>query len=465
MINLLLTLYKLMLRLYPSRFYHTFGPEMAEVFAEKLHHSANARSVLVTFGHELRHWPGSLWREHWSAQQSALNFPRYEKLSWAGTAVAALPYLLMALVFAAFLFLTNQNIFEAVLLGSTMIMLAVAWWRRWPAWSASWLGFLAFLLFYMLLPQYLGAGHSEWTATERLLRMMLAELIYFLPLFAVFYWLVGRWPWAGAVALLPPIGFSWLLHMEFVPPNLTLLIYSVTWIWLAVIVVLLARWVPRQRQGWILGLAALVIGLLSAFAGQFWVNIPRDGSFTRMAENFLAEFVPTLLPLMAILLLHALRRKLVASNGRSSLRHYRYIFLGIVGLIGSSQLAQRLFLPDDLAMFQANVGVMVTAVFLLSLFGIGLGAWRLRHSQPGGLLLTLVILFPFLYQAETIAVLLGELPILGPPNDYMLYEAVRLGGRAVGLLWLAVAAWLLNRTVPPLPENMPPDEAAPILAS
>lgn len=460
MTNLLLILYKLMLHLYPGRFYATFGAEMADVFAEKLDNTTGNRALLVAFGRELRHWPGSCLREHWAAQQAAFNSPDIKKLSWWGTAVAALPYLMMALIFVAFALFAKQTTVEIVLFGTSFVVLITAWRRGWPGWSASWLGFVAFLLFYMLLPQYIGLTQTEANSTEHLLQMMFIELIYFLPLFCVFYWLGGRWPQASAVVLLPPIGFSWLLHMEFVPQNLTTLIYVFTWVWLAVTAVLLARWVPPQKQSWILGLAALIIGLISAFAGQFWVNIPRDGSFTRLMENFLSEFVPTLLPLVAILLLHALRRKLVASHGRSALRAYRLLFWGIVGSIGAGQIAQRLFLPNDLAIFQASAGVVVTAVFLLSLLGIGLGIWRLRRTQSGWLLLVLVALFPLLYQAGTISLLLGELPFLTLTNEVVLSETVRLGGRAVGLIWLVLAAWQLEQATPQRPQTSIVDTAS-----
>jgi hypothetical protein len=306
---------------------------------------------------------------------------------------------------------------------------------------------------YMLVPQFIRQTQSEWNSPAHLLQMIAIELLYFLPLFCTFYWLVGRWPRAGVVVLLPPIGFSWLLTMEFVPENLTLLIFIFTWLWLAVTVLLLARWVPRRGHGWVLGLAALVIGLLSAFAGQFWVNIPRDGSFVRLMENFLSEFVPTLLPLMAILLLHTLRQRLVAANGRSALRHYRLLFWGIAGFVVSSQIAQRLFLPDDLASFQASVSVSVTAVFLLSLLAIGWGAWCLRRCPPGWHLLAFIVLFPFLLQAETIGGVLAELPVLRLSNPAVAYETVRLGARAAGLIWLVLAAWLQGRTLPPVPKK------------
>jgi hypothetical protein len=169
----------------------------------------------------------------------------------------------------------------------------------------------------------------------------------------------------------------------------------------------------------------------------------------------LAEFVPTLLPLVAILLLHVLRRRLVMGNGRSALRSYRLLFWGIVGLIVASSLVQRLYLPGDLAVFQGSVGVGVTAVLLLSLLGIGWGAWRLRQTQPGWLLLALAVLFPIIFQAEAISFLLVELPILSGTAPHLLYETMRLGGRAVGLVWLGLAAWLLGRK-PPLDEKPSP---------
>lgn len=454
----LLQLYRLMLWLYPGGFYATFAQEMDDVFTDKLRQAADQRAKLRAFGHELRHWPGSCLREHWAAQQATFNFPVFHKLSWRGTAVAALPYLLMALIYVLFTFIVSQGIFNFVLFGAVLIVLTVAWWQHWPTWSASWLGLLAYLLFFMVLPTRIGQGQEEWNTTQRLVSMIFAEVLYFLPLFCAFYWLVGRWPGAGAAVLLPPIGFGWFLHMEFVADNLRLPILSFSWLWLAVMVVLVARWAAPRRQSWVLGLAALVIGLLSSYAGQFWVTIPVAGSFARLMENFLSGFVPTLLPLVAILLLHALRRRFViAANGRSALRYYRVLFWSIVALILVSQVAQRLFLPDDLAAFRLGATGVLTAVCLLSLLGIAVSAWRLRRSQPGWLLLTLVILFPFIYQVGALGVLLGELPFFQSLNSVYLYETVRLGGRTVGLFWLGLSAWLLGRRLPSLPD-LPTDD-------
>lgn len=461
----LLTLYKLMLWLYPHRFYDAFGTEMADVFAEKLAHNADNRALLAAFGRELRHWPSSLLREHWAAQQASFNLPVYEKLSWWGTAVAILPYLLMALIFAASALFGTQTAVQNILIGASLLFLVVAWWLRWPAWSASWLGFLVFLVFYILLPQFISPTQSDMSEVEWLLRLMLSELLYFLPLFCAFYWLVGRWPRVGAVVLLPPIGFSWLLNMEFVPENITTAIFVFTWLWLAVTAVLLGREVPQRQHGWVLGLAAAVIGLLSAYAGQFWVSIRGgffssfEGSMANMMESFLAAFVPTLLPLVAILLLHTLRRKLMMRHGRSALRPYRLFFLSMVGFIGVNLMAQRLFLPNDLAAFRSSVGLAVKAIALLSLLGLSWSAWQMGRTRPGWLLLLLVVLFPFIYQAESITLWLSELPGSVVAIKYLLYETVRLGGRAVGLVWLALAAWLLGRTTPPLPEKSAEDAA------
>ena len=64
--------------------------------------------------------------------------------------------------------------------------------------------------------------------------------------------------------------------------------------------------------------------------------------------------------------------------------------------------------------------------------------------------------FPFIYQVETIGTLIGELPFMQFSNDVMFYDTVRLGGRALGLLWLALTAWQLGRSAPPWsrePEN------------
>lgn len=487
--HLLLYLYKLMLRLYPGRFYTAFGPEMVEVFAQRLQHAMGNRALLTAFGRELRHWPGSCLREHWDAQQAAFNFPSYEKLSRRGTAVAALPYLLMALLFGA-VYLVAELIFgsspssmlynsaTAVVIGILGVALAVAWWWHWPGWSVSWLGFLAFLVFYVVLPQLLLSVQLTWNTPIYLMQMFASELLLPFLLFGVFYWLVGRWPSVGAVVLLPPIGFSWLLHLGAVPQPVTSLIFMLTWGWLAAMVVLMVQPGNGRWQGWLLGLAASVIGLASSLAGQFWRELPlieinnfqigqstASGtgkiamsnaiSMPQLMESFLSGFVPALLPLVAILLLHTLRRRLVKGNGRSALRPYRFLLWSIMGIIGASQITQWFILLDDLAGLQRGISVGVTAVFLLSLLGISLSVWQLRRHQSSWLLLLLVVFFPFLSQMETISILLIESPFGGLSNDFefALYETVRFGGQVMGLIWLGLSFWLLGRFSQPLPEE------------
>ena len=133
----LLTLYKLMLWLYPRRFHAAFGAEMADVFAEKLAQAEGKRALLAAFGRELRHWPGSLLREHWDAQQASFDLPVYKKLSQRGAVVAILPYLLMALIFAASALFGAQTAVQNILFGASLLFLLAAWWQRWPAWCRS----------------------------------------------------------------------------------------------------------------------------------------------------------------------------------------------------------------------------------------------------------------------------------------------------------------------------------------
>ena len=469
--NILLQLYRLMLRLYPSRFYNTFGAEMADVFAARLHDAADNRALLAAFGRELRYWPGTMLREHWAAQQTAFHFPSYETLSWPGTVAAALPYLLMALIFADFALSATQLALGNVLLSMALVALAVAWWQRWPAWSASWLGFLAFQIFYLLLPQYIGLAYNEWSSEARMLLTIISYLLVLLPLFCVHYWLVGRWPRAGIVVLLLPIGLSSRFFMEIVPGYIMTRTSILAWIWVAVAVVLLARWGNGRWQVWLLSLAATVVSLGTTWAGQVWRQSPSldVGSFQaeiavgvgmgqlamsdaislpQLVENFLHNFVPTLLPLVAVLLLHALRWSGVMENGRGALQSYRLLFWGVLGVLAIGQVASVLFFPNALAAFQIGQGTITTAVFLMSLLSLGIGAWRLRRSRPGWLLLMLAVSFPFIYHIETSGALIGELPFINFSNDVMFYETVQLGGHALGLLWLVLSAWQLGRTAP-----------------
>ena len=472
--TILLHLYKLMLRLYPCRFYEVFGVEMATVFAEKVENTSSNRALLAAFWRELRHWPGICLREHWAAQQAHLDFPVYEKMSWRETVVAVGPYLFVVLLLAASFLISlviengsfnfaSRALFNRLMNGSIVviftIMLLVAWRQRWPGWSASWAGLATFIVFYIYLPQLL--FQSTFTSLVLLPLMLLG----------IFYWFVGRWPQTGVIVLLSPIGFTWLLHLEFVPEHAKLIIFLMTWGWLAIVSALMMQLGNGRWNAWFLGLAGLVIGLLSSFAGQYWVSVPRDGSLTRLMENFLSEFVPMLLPLVVILLLHALRRWAV-ENGRSALRSYRFLFLGILITFIAARPEVYLFLPDNLMIYQARAAIGQTAVLLLGLLVIVWTGLALRYrdhvpqpdgSEQLGLLITLVALFPIIYQAEPISMLLQEIPVIHAwalPNNFAIYETVRLSSRVVGLIWLVLAAWVLSRILQQLSPSMPSEITA-----
>ena len=509
MTYLLLHLYIFMLKRYPSQFYAEYGEEMAEVFAEKLQNMPDNLAVLAAFGRELRHWPSSCIREHWAVRQAYQPFVINEKMSWRGTAVAALPYLLMALLFAIVYFVAgasnsefiNPTIYNnglSVLIGIFAITLLIAWWRHWPNWSVSWIGFLAFIIFYVFLPQLIVQIQFASGASPSLLQTMIFDIVVLLLPVGVFYWLIGRWPCAGAIALLAPIGFASRLYLGFVPQHVSTLIFVLTWGWLAVVSVMMMRLGNGRWHGWLLGLATLVIGLISLPSAQYLLppdmnlNIAQStASASGMGQNmmsgtgriamsntdiavqhwsnFLSNYGGTVLPLVAILLFHALRRWAVA-NGRLALRGYRLLLMGTVFVLLPIQTMVHFILPPNSISNLIGASVGLTAVLGLGLLAIGWGSIVLRRSRRSQqlangkqiwLLILLASVIPLVFQMETISMLLLELPSIRAwalPHDLAIYQTVQVVGQSVGLLWFGIAAWLLGQGSPPLP-NAPKETA------
>ena len=99
-------LYIQSLRLYPREFQAEFSDEMQAVFASAAKDACyNFLRLLVLFGRELRDWPSSLLREHWSAQrykeiQMTFNIKRPDWFfypGWVGASIFA-----FALAFLAY---------------------------------------------------------------------------------------------------------------------------------------------------------------------------------------------------------------------------------------------------------------------------------------------------------------------------------------------------------------------------
>jgi hypothetical protein len=338
--------------------------------------------------------------------------------------------------------------------------IAVAWRHGWPAWSASWLGLLLFILLYLWGPSFIYLPEYEWNTMPRLLKMLLSETILPLLWLLTLYWLMQHWSHVGLLAFLPAMVMEGVLYTEFVPPVSASLIMFIIWLAMAVVGVLLLRLRQRQWDVWIISIGALFGWSLYLYAGHFLTEVVvREQTVTAMVTNLVPLMLRGLVPLIGLMLFHALWLWAQAA-GRFVLQSYRYFFIGIFLNLAASLSFRRLLLPDDLVAFQVMGVWVITAVFLLSLSLMATGSARLiRHHHQWivhanwlvHLLLTLVLVFPLIYQAEAIVAgynslvrnqLSFELLFWQWTPTQRIFLTVSL--RFVGLIWLLLSGVALS---------------------
>ena len=252
-----------------------------------------------------------------------------EPLSRWDTAVAALLYYLLALFLSIstlyYLFGQATTSTISFLLGYgflfvLLFMLIIAWWRGWPAWSVSWLGFLSFAFLVLFLPGQLFDQLHSGNSQMQMFQTIMTEVGFALLWLLVLYALLVRWPRSGLVAMLPAFGIAWVLYLEFVPEIVSTAVLVVTWVWLGIVAIILLRWQHHAWDVWLLYLAAIVVGAIYVYTGHFLTEMQvRDGTLPRMSADLLTNLLPALIPLLGVLLLHTLRLWSRA-NGRTAVR-------------------------------------------------------------------------------------------------------------------------------------------------
>ncbi len=451
--SLFIAFYRLLIRFYPRPFRDEFGAEMEAVFQEQLADAVTQGRLhlLQACWRELRDWPRHCLLAHWRVRQQHLAVAAATPPSWWDTAAAGLPYFLFAIIASssALLFLFGQatGLLVSLLVSYgfvflLLLVLIVAWWRGWPVWSAAWLGFLFFVLLVLVAPGQLFA------LLDQPAQILASEVGFPLLWLAVLYVLLARWPRSGLVAMLPPFGIIWLLYLEFVPENVTLLVMAATWVWLGIIAIVLLRWRRHAWDVWLLYLAGAAAGVVYVYAGHFLTEMPvRSGTLAGMGEDLLAELIPVLVPMVGVLLLHTLRWWSLV-NGRTVMRSYRLFLAGVVLAIIGLQTSLITSVRFNFA-WPETTTFWFTAVLLVGCLLIGAALWllirglrqrSLTMGWPLWLLLGLLLLLPWLSNARWMNIAFSN--------------QVWLAMRLAGLFWLAAAAWLvghLRQQLPPIP--------------
>ncbi len=460
--SIILAFYRLLIRLYPRPFREKFGAEMEAVIQEQLADAAAQGEIpfLQVCWRELRDWPRHCLQVHWQARQQRLAAATISSPSWWETAVSSFPYFLFAIFVSssAFVFLFGQAtglfvglVFSFGFVFLLLLVLLIAWWRGWPVWSAAWLGFLFFALFVLFVPGQL------FGLLGQPVQMLLSEVGFPLLWLAVLYVLLARWPRAGLVAMLLPFGITWLFYLEFVPESVSLVVMAISWIWLGVIAIVLLRWRHPAWDVWLLYLAGAVTGAVYTMTGHYLTEIQvRSGTLAGVGEDVLKELIPVLIPMVGILLLHTLRQW-SAGNGRYAVHSYRFLLTGIVltsiGLQTSLVTVRR-----SNFLWSSSIIVLFTAVLLLGCLLMGFAVWRFirqrkQWSLPlgwlGWLLLSLLLLLPFLSNLRWLTIAYG----------FQGWQVLRL----INLCWLVVAAWLIGHMRQQIPSMPTPKEPTPVV--
>lgn len=424
--NLHLSIYNLLLRLYPRDFRAEYSAEMQAVFTEALE---NARgqgiaTVLIFVLRELGSLPASLAREHFYAARAgsagltpaaqgglpggSASLPLNEPPRAWQVFMAALPNLLLGLlmgvqpiVWAIFgkeaASIAQMNILLYAVLGITLVtVVPFAIWKRRQPWSASW---------YMIFSLVGIFGLSFLLENDSIDPQAFYAILLALGFAFVLYYAARADRMRGILAALPFALVLWQPYMESTPhtiidPFLEGVVALGSWFMLA----LVAALAIQSRKAWlVLTLAVLVLaisGALFAWLGTY------QGGMQPFVEGAPSPRVTALFTLRtlsvsaAILLgpqLARCLRQVGLRAGRLGRVSYRAALAGIVLLLAGWMIFsnQSMFLPgygyrlpdDPLVM-----GLLIAGSVLYTA-GFGLLLVAVRRANEGAYWFELALVY------------------------------------------------------------------------
>jgi len=182
-------------------------------------------------------------------------------------------------------------IFVFLFLGGLLVTVYYTWRRKWPAWSASWYGYAALIVFiFAILPT------QAWNPPlDRLFGGGGTLILVLLSLATLAYWLTRRNPIEGLLMALPLIILYWLPITEFIPNAIRMWLMFALFMLSALAAMSILRTNDIRRAVWIVLGASLLGGAPIAYARTFWNNIPPEhslpGSPGQMLELFSVQFL------------------------------------------------------------------------------------------------------------------------------------------------------------------------------
>ena len=298
--RLVINMYSRTLNLYPRRFKDEFAKEMLVVFRDSATDAADDGPLpfVLVCAREFMGMPINILKEFWreiqgeDANLQDTPFAPWEPGSWGDSVWAGLPHLLIALLVAVIGALANTRL--ATVFGIVLGLLSLAgflatiyytWRNHWPAWSASWYGYVGLIvLLFSILPYQDWNGPAEWLFAG------LRFILLFLTVAVLLYWLSRRNPIEGLLMAMPVIILYWFPIMEFVPNSIRF--WLIFWLFLlsALTAMTITRLNDIRKAIWLVLGASILIGLPIAYARTYWNNVPVEHSSPptvgQMAELF-----------------------------------------------------------------------------------------------------------------------------------------------------------------------------------
>ena len=311
-LDLISRFYTVLLRLYPRHFHQEFADEMQDVFIDA---ATEARkwgllAYLVVVFREVRDLPVSLAREYRNVivhKEGAMNKTSdansianhsspEENLNqsltpWWQAVLAGLPHLLYpvsieipTLVRVLTSGSVNLNFLHNTFWVLVVVALVFGWRRKWPRWSASWVGYGLVLAFGILIDTaqtYYGA-----------LLENVAVLIWLVLTAAVFFWMAKR-DWLSGLLVVLPVApmFSTFISLDGVKGTVPEALYFIAVGLLMMLVVMAIVRSGNLRVGVLLVLAAfVVISLPLTYATTYHSNRPEYFAYEPTVSDMVRGF-------------------------------------------------------------------------------------------------------------------------------------------------------------------------------
>jgi len=312
-LDLVCRLYTAILRLYPHSFQQDYAEEMLGVFVEALTEARkrNTTTLLSVVYRELRDLPVNLVREyqHVLAHREGImkesieasgNADRcisqvhinYLPTPWWQAVLAGLPHLLYPLsievpslvrvlttLSVSFYFL--RNIFWVLV----VVAIVFGWRRKWPRWSASWVGYGLLLVFDVTL----NTAQSYYGA----LLENLVVLIWLVLTAAVFFWMARR-DWLSGLLVVLPVAPMFLTYigLDGVKGTVPEALYFIAVGLLLMLVVIAIVRTGNLRAGiWLVLAAFIVITLPLSYATTYHSNVPVRFAYVPTVSDMVRTFL------------------------------------------------------------------------------------------------------------------------------------------------------------------------------